>query len=164
MAIRFSADEILAIAQGIETNGARFYQVAAGRIAHGKSQEVLLDLARWEQVHERIFAEMRQTLAKEQKDADIFDPSGEAALYLQSLADAQVFGPPQDPVERIGPNPTYRGILQTAIALEKESIVFYVGMRDFVSQASGRERVDAILREEMNHVTILNRELREAKE
>ncbi len=159
MSIRFSADEVLEIAQAIEANGTRFYQVAAESLGRGKPQDVLMELSRWEQVHERTFAQMRQALAKEERDSDVFDPDGEASLYLRALADAQVFKPTDDPAARIGPNPTYQGILQTAIGLEKESILFYVGMRDFVSQAGGKARIDAILREEMNHVTVLTREL-----
>lgn len=164
MSIRFSADEVLEIAQAIENNGARFYQAAADCVGGGKPQQILTELSRWERIHEGIFAEMRQALAKDEKDSDVYDPQGEAALYLKALADAQVFGPSVDPMAKLGPNPTYEGILLTAIGMEKDSILFYVGMKDVVSQAMGKARIDAIVREEMKHVALLSHELNEAKD
>jgi len=45
-----------------------------------------------------------------------------------------------------------------AIGLEKDSIVFYLGMKDAVPERLGRSRIDDIIREEMSHVYLLSRE------
>ena len=43
--------------------------------------------------------------------------------------------------------------------LEKESIVFYLGLRDLVPAKLGKDKVERILREEMSHVALLRGQL-----
>ena len=50
-------------------------------------------------------------------------------------------------------------ILKAAIEAEKDSIVFYLGMRESVPPNLGRERLDAIIKEEMGHIRLLSKEL-----
>ena len=52
-----------------------------------------------------------------------------------------------------------RDILMAAIEAEKDSIVFYLGMKDAVPDDLGKSRLDAIIREEMGHVRLLSRKL-----
>jgi rubrerythrin len=51
MGIRFSADEILSIAETIERNGVGFYQTAAKMVSAEESRRLLLDLADREKAH-----------------------------------------------------------------------------------------------------------------
>ena len=51
-------------------------------------------------------------------------------------------------------------ILKIAIGLEKESIVFYVGIKDIVPKSLGKDKIDAIIREEMSHVVLLSDQLK----
>jgi len=159
MGVRFTADEVLAMAEAIEANAVRFYEVAAAEVPGDDCRKLLSDLARWERGHERTFAEMRASLPREEADSPVFDPDDQAPQYLQALADASVFRPGEDPSLRLGPRPEYRQILMAALELENESIAFYVGMRDLVPLSAGRSRVDAIVDEEKAHLTILNEEL-----
>jgi len=50
-------------------------------------------------------------------------------------------------------------ILQKAIGMEKDSIVFYLGIKELVPERLGKGRIDAIIREEMNHITSLSKRL-----
>ena len=50
-------------------------------------------------------------------------------------------------------------ILKEAITAEKDSIVFYLGMKDLVPQALGKNRIDAVIKEEMAHIRTLSKEL-----
>jgi rubrerythrin len=50
-------------------------------------------------------------------------------------------------------------ILKAAITAEKDSIAFYLGMKDAVSDSHGKQRVEAIIKEEMQHIRILSKEL-----
>ena len=50
-------------------------------------------------------------------------------------------------------------ILKEAITAEKDSIVFYLGMKEMVPETLGRSRIDAIIKEEMAHINILSKEL-----
>ncbi|MEE9120739.1 MAG: hypothetical protein V3U56_05580 [Syntrophobacteria bacterium] len=46
-----------------------------------------------------------------------------------------------------------------AIGQEKDSIVFYTGLKGMISQTAGRERIEEIIKEEMGHIGFLNREI-----
>jgi hypothetical protein len=87
-----------------------------------------------------------------------FDPDGEAARYLNAIADGQVFDLHADLIEDLA-GKTIEEILKIAIDLEKDSIVFYLGLRDLVSESLGKDKVETIIREEMGHVTLLSDEL-----
>jgi rubrerythrin len=164
MAVNFNADEILAVAVNIEVNGINFYQSAAAAVPDGRPRQLLLDLAGRERVHEKTFTEMRGKLSARQREQVTFDPDNESSLYLKALADSTVFKQQADPLKVLGKSPTYKAILLAAMGIEKESIVFYVGMRDFIPVSLGRSQVDAILREEMTHLTTLGKELAAIKD
>jgi rubrerythrin len=51
------------------------------------------------------------------------------------------------------------GILKEAITAEKDSILFYLGIKDLVPQALGQNRIDEIIKEEMAHIHLLTQEL-----
>jgi rubrerythrin len=51
------------------------------------------------------------------------------------------------------------GIFKSALAAEKDSIAFYVGMKDLVPAGSGRAKIDDIIKEEMGHIRLLGERL-----
>jgi len=159
MAFSFNADEVLQMAERIERNGARFYRRAAEACgADERTRNKLLELAEMEDYHEQTFAKMREALRVEESQPVAFDPQGEAARYLAAMADANVFGPEADPVDLIC-DKSIEELLKIAIGLEKESIVFYLGLRDLVPAKLGMDKVERILREEMSHVALLRGQL-----
>jgi rubrerythrin len=83
----------------------------------------------------------------------VFDPEGESVLYLRALADTRVF------FEKAIDTSSMREILKDAITAEKDSIVFYLGMREMVPEKMGKARMDAIIKEEMGHIRLLSKEL-----
>ena len=54
-------------------------------------------------------------------------------------------------------------ILEIALNLEKQSILFYVGLKDLVPQQHGKDKVDAIIDEEKQHVAQLSDVLRNTR-
>ena len=164
MSIDFNADEIFEMAEEIERNGAKFYRKAAEGREEKHSQQLLMDLAAMEDEHERLFASMRKELSKQERASDVFDPYGEAALYLRAMADGVVFKVGEDPSARLTGKESMEDILRTAIGLEKDSIVFYLGMRDLVPDRLGKPKVEGIIKEEMKHITDLNKALKELKQ
>ena len=159
MGIQFSADEIFEMAEQIERNGAKFYHKAADGVDDKSEASILLDLAAMEEDHEKTFAAMRKELSGGEVEPTAFDPQGEAALYLQAFADGHVFDPKADPSEKLTGKETFDDILRIAIGLEKDSIVFYLGIRDAVKKKQGKEKVDDIIKEEMSHVSGLSKQL-----
>jgi rubrerythrin len=159
--ITFNADEIFEMAEQIERNGAKFYRKAA-EPAGGESRDLLLRLAAMEEDHERTFAAMRAELAPAETQSTTFDPDNEAALYLRAMADGKVFT--ADPSEALSGQEPMEDILQTAIGLEKDSIVFYESMKDAVPAAAGGGRLDGIIRQEIGHIVELTKQLEALKE
>jgi rubrerythrin len=153
MSYDFNADDIFEMALQMERNGAKFYKDAAAGLGESKSQGFLLDLARMEEAHEKTFAKLREDLSGSEKDATVFDPSGESVLYLKALADTRVFFEKKVDVS------SFKEILKAAITAEKDSIVFYLGMKDLVPEKLGKTRIDDIIREEMGHIQILAKKI-----
>ena len=163
MSIAFNADEILEMAEQIERNGAKFYRRAAEG-ADARSRQQLLDLAAMEDVHEKTFASMRSELSEQEQKLMAFDPEGEAGLYLQAFADGHVFDVNADPSELLTGREKMEDILQTAIGLEKDSIVFYLGLKEMVPEKLGKGKIDDIIKEEMSHIIDLSKELAALKQ
>jgi len=153
MSYDFNADDIFEIAEQLEKNGAKFYRNAANGISDPASKEFLLKLAGMEDEHEKTFHSLRATLTGKEKSPTVFDPQDEAVLYLQALADTRVF------FEKEMTGTSMKEILKSAIEAEKDSIVFYLGMKDAVPEKSGRDKIEAIIKEEMGHIRILSSKL-----
>jgi len=70
-----------------------------------------------------------------------------------------VFDMESDPFAILASGANMETILTTAIGREKESIVFYAGLKGGVSVEAGRAKVDAIIGEELIHVALLSEHL-----
>lgn len=153
MSYEFNADEVFEIAEQIERNGANFYRTAAESIADEKKKKLLIDLAEMEDEHEKTFKTMRSELSEDEKVLTTFDPQGEIENYLRALADTRVFYEKKIDISSL------KEIFKTAITAEKDSIVFYLGMKEVVPVHLGKEKLDGIIKEEMNHIKLLSTEL-----
>lgn len=116
----FNADEVFEMAEQIERNGARFYRAAAKKIP--EVHQVFSDLAAMEDEHEKTFADMRAELSGIEVDPPVFDPDGQAQMYLRAMADEHVVNVKTDPVEQLAGKETPEEVLKMAIGLEKDSI------------------------------------------
>jgi rubrerythrin len=163
MSISFNADEVFEMAEEIERNGAKFYRKAASNAADPAVAKMLNDMAVMEDGHLAAFAIMRTQLSGSQAEQITFDPDGEAAMYLQSMADFHGFEGKVSIDEELTGNETPEQILNIAITAEKESVAFYAGIRDLVSEKAGKDKVDDVIREEMQHVVMLTKCLMELK-
>lgn len=153
MSYDFNADDVFEMAEQMERNGAKFYRDAAEGNVDPANKEFLLGLAEMEVAHEKTFKAIRAELSAKEQVKTVFDPEGEAALYLRALADTRVF------FEKDIDTSSMRGILKSAIEAEKDSIVFYLGMKEAVPAELGKGRLDSIIKEEMGHIKLLSKEL-----
>lgn len=153
MAFDFNAKDIFEMAKQIERNGVKFYESAAAGVPGDTEKKMLLNLAQMEVAHEQTFADLEKELTDQEIATTTFDPNNEAALYLKALADTKVF------FEKKIDTTSMKEILKAAITAEKDSIVFYLGMRDLVPGKLGSKRIDDIIKEEMAHIRILSKEL-----
>jgi rubrerythrin len=156
MSITLNALEVFEIAERIERNSVNFYLKAAKTFSEEKLSEVLLSLAEFEKEHEKTYSNMRKQISTKEWEVTAFDPENEMALYLKKIADSHIFDPDKDPVERLKDKETVEDILNFAIQSEKEKIIFYLGLKNYVPTQAGKNKVDEIINEEMNHIAELN--------
>lgn len=159
MGINFNADEILEIAERIERNGRRFYTKAAANTTEEEARKLLLELASMEQEHEKTFTELRSHLTNDERETKDYDPYDEKSRYLEAMADGKVFDYTKDPSEMLSGTENISDVLGKAIGLEKDSIVFYLGIKEMVTERLGSARVADIIKEEMRHITVLSKYL-----
>jgi rubrerythrin len=149
MAYDFNADEIFEMAVQIEINGAKFYKKAADTVSDPSAKQFLVELAQMEAEHEKTFLALKKDLADKEKKSTIFDPDGDAVEYLHALAGTRVF------FEKKMDTSSLKEIFKDALTAEKDSIVFYLGMKELVPDHLGKDKIENIIKEEMKHISSL---------
>ena len=155
MSITFNADEILEMALEIERKGAAFYTRAAELGQSASARAMFLELAAMEEDHRKTFSEMRAGLSEDERKEMTYDPQGELPYYLQAFAGKSMAKKGAGSEVQLSGNESVEDILRLAIGMEKDSIVFYLGLQDLVPARVGGARVDEILKEEMGHIATL---------
>jgi len=163
MANEFTADEVFRIAEQIERNGADFYGQIAEKVSGDPISRLFRELASMEKEHEKTFSAMRSSLSDEEREGTTFDPDQEGPQYLEALAGVSVL---DDRVKKafsliatLSGDDILRDGLKAAIDLEKDSVVFYLGMKELVPDRLGKDKLDWIIKEEMRHIRILGARL-----
>ena len=151
----YNIDEILAMAERIERNGVDYYDRAAELTEDEGKKAKLRKLADMERSHEQIFAEMRASQPEERAS---FDPDGEVGRYLGAIVDGKVFDYRSAPAADLA-GKSLVDVYRKAIDLEKDSIIFYLGIRELVPEKLGNAQMDDIIREEMGHIVLLSDDL-----
>ena len=156
--INLTANEVLEIAVQIERNGIRFYEQAAVAVQRAEDRRLLQSLAEMEADHEKMFLELQAALTPAERAGSEIDADAEAAQYLQAIADGHVFDIQLEPTDILTGRETPEEILSIAIGLEKESVVYYSALREIISSAASRAKVEQVIREELRHVAQLSRQ------
>ncbi len=156
MAYDYNASEIFDVAIQIEENGAAFYRKAAQLQPDSKNKEFLTMLGSMEDRHKVVFIEMKEKITEIESGQTVFDPDNESSQYLRAMADSHGGEGSPAVAETLTGKETIAEILTIARDLEKESILFYVGLRDFVPPKYGQDKIDDIIREERKHVILLD--------
>ncbi len=155
MSVKYNLDEIFEIAIRIEENGAAFYNKASSLQADPKTAGILQDLAGMEDDHKATFQNMRSAANTESTVDSEFDPYLESVTYLHTAADAHGGEGSVSVTASLTGDESLKDILQTAVGLEKDSIVFYLGIRNNVANKADVEKIDEIISEEKDHLTTL---------
>lgn len=158
MAEIFSAKEIFEMAEQIERNGARFYRESAPKMQPSVSK-LFQKLAQMENDHERFFISMRSRLSHELE----FDPDGEVARYLHGFVESEIFDLKGNYNAAVNALKSERDALNFALAIEKETVAFYTGIRELVPESLGKADIEHIIREEMMHIAYIRSEIAKLK-
>lgn len=158
MSMTLNAFESFEIAEQIERNGTKFYRKAAEIFDDPHIHKMFIRLADWETGHEEIFAGMRKQLSEQGRELRTFRPEDELP-DVKAMAGLAVFGIKPDPSDELTGGESRADVLKQAIKKEKDSIVFYKGLKEFISARAGKDKIDDIIEEEFKHIRILNQSL-----
>jgi rubrerythrin len=156
MGIDFNICEIFDIAKELEKNRAVFFRSAAKKFTDKKISDTLLELADREQKNANNFARTKEGFTQAECPLTVYDPDNAEYLYLKAMAQDHVCSPGSCKV--LNGSESLRDVLQMAIGMEKEAVVFYTGLKDFVAEGS-QKNVDFIIKEKMTHIAALNKKL-----
>lgn len=150
------ADEVFSKAEEIERKGAKFYRDAAQRAPSDEVKRMLLDLAAMEDGHLQIFQQMREEFRNCKKNNVALKSDSDVASYIQMTSDYDKSGGVESTLEQLTGRETVEEIFRIAIEAENRSILFYVGLKHMVQTKADKDRLEAIIKEEMSHFVSLN--------
>ena len=148
MGVFFSGKELVNIAVGIERNGAAFYYSLANSAKDLAIRGAYQYLSDKETEHIEVFRSLLATMGD-------YEPpethTEEYRSYLEALIDSLVFTDDEavrELAEKVGSDAE---AIQIGLGAEKDSILFYSEMLEFV-RSSDRDVVDRIIQEEKSHL------------
>jgi rubrerythrin len=160
MTVTLNAFDVFEIAEQIERNGTDFYIRAAELFDDPDTRQMFLRLAEWETEHGQTFARMKQQLFEQNRQPGISE-SEDLLPDPRVMAGLAVFGIRSNPAEELRGRQEKTAIIRKAVEKEKDSIVFYHGLREFVPAGADKDRIDDIIKEEMKHIVILDQSLKQ---
>ncbi|MFC1937312.1 ferritin family protein [Chloroflexota bacterium] len=148
MSITFSDNELINIAIGIERRGVAFYEVMARSARDNNARKVFALLADMERGHIETF----QGMLREGNRPQVAETyAGEYAAYLGALVDSAVFTDDMASSEMATRAESDIAALELAIAGEKDSLLFYYGMKEIMPPPA-QSTVDNVINEEKLHL------------
>ena len=154
--MKFSVREVLEMALQTEKTGYDFYTGMADKFSGNKGlKELFNKLALQEKKHEHAFLKLLETVTEA-------EPEGweEAQNYFRAMAESEFFLGREKPLTAMENVKTELDAVDLALGFEKQSILYYAGLRDFVSDKAA---VDDIIKEETEHVKWLRGQMETLK-
>ncbi len=155
--------EALAAAVRIEENGAAFYRKAAAAASDPGAAETFGTLAKWEEEHRGYFSALALEL-EQRESLFLNDPKGEFAARVRDMADAGVYDLKRDVEAFFGERRSQRDAVKFALGIEKDSVIFYLGLQEAMADSEESLKVGGIIKEEMRHISILSALLKRLKD
>ncbi len=144
----YSADELVNFAVKIEEQGIAFYKAMAQKTKNQEVKALYLSLAIDEEQHRKRYQAL---LSKVQKGSAPGEYPEEYQGYLRALVENTVFPSSTKQKEALAND---GDVLDFAIDREKDSILFYLEMRDHLPKICS-DIVETIINEERKHIVKL---------
>lgn len=152
----FAGSEIVELGIQIEKNGRDFYNALVEQLKNQKAKEAFKYLAGEEEKHIAVFQNILDSVHKYEPPESY---PGEYFAYMNALARDYVFTQ-KDKGREIAKNVKGdKEAISLGIGFEKDSIIFYVGMKKVVPEYD-HKIVDKLITQEQDHL----RQLSELKE
>ncbi len=151
-----TADDVFSMAIRLEENGYAFYEGAAKKTKEAAVKRLFEELAGMEEGHIRAFKSIRSTMPAALLEPPVWDPEGLAESYLQATADTHIFTveAAENRLKGIG---TADQAIDMAIQFEKDSVAFFLGMKELLSHPDGKDEINKLIDAEMEHIRMLSR-------
>lgn len=148
MANIFAGSEIVELGIQIEKNGRDFYNTLVDQSKNQKAKDIFKFLADQEEAHIATFQKVLDSVHK-------YEPSesypGEYFAYMNALASNYVFTRKDKGKEIAKKVRGDKEAVELGIGSEKDSIIFYEGMKRVVPEY-GHKVIDEMIEQEQNHL------------
>jgi rubrerythrin len=151
----FNEIEAVRIAQDMEKNGLAFYQRAAAKTANPAVREVFQQLIADEKEHLKTFEELHAALEARRTAGQAFEDDAELGAYIGQLLGTQVFCEKCAATGLLNKAEDDCSALAVSLQAERDAIVFYQEMLNFVDSKEAKEAFDWILKEERRHLVTI---------
>jgi len=149
--VRYSAKEVLDMALRIEENGEFFYAMAAEAARTDKAKVLFEFLLMEEKKHTRCFRALIKDAGTETAPNKLDPYIEDAYLYLNALADSEVFINAEEGAEFAQKIRSEEDAIDYAIKAEKDSLLFYYEIGHFIREKD-KGILDTIVKEEKDHL------------
>ena len=144
----FAASEVVEIGIEIEKNGRDFYNASTKQAKNAKVKEIFQHLAEEEEKHIVVFEKILNSIEKYTLPESY---SPEYFAYLNALAAQSVFTQAQKGKEIAKGVKSDKEAIDIGIGAEKDSLVFYAGIKKVVPQYQ-QKIVDEVINQEEGHL------------
>ena len=148
----FSAKELIEVAVREEQTGAIYYRALAEATESEELAEFARAVAKMEDDHEAKFRALLESVGEYEPTGESY--AGEYESYMSYLLEGRIFPAGQDGVELARQQADDKAAVETAMELERNTLLFYHEMIQFVPEQH-RAMLDGIIAEERQHVTDL---------
>lgn len=152
MANLFTGSEVVEIGIQIEKNGRDFYRTLANQSKNEKAVEIYRYLSIEEEKHIAVFEKILDGLEKYTQQESY---PGEYIAYMNVLAGEYVFTQSNKGAEIAERVKSDKEAVDLGIGFEKDSIIFYEGMKKFVPIKT-QEVLSALIEQEQGHLRKLS--------
>ncbi len=148
MANVFAGSEIVEMGVQIEKNGKDFYDTVLAQTKDEKAKNIFKYLAEEEEKHIVTFRKILDSVHKYEPPESY---PGEYFAYMRALASEYVFTQKDKGREIAKSAKSDKAAVSLGVKFEKDSIIFYEGMKKVIPEGQGKV-VDALIGQEKNHL------------
>jgi len=148
----FTGSEIVEFGIQIEKNGRDFYKTLINQSKNQKAKDTFKYLAGEEEKHITVFQEILNRVGKYEPPESY---PGEYFAYMSSLASEHVFTQKDKGVETAKNTKSDKEAIDLGIGFEKDSIIFYEGMKKVVLEHD-HKAIDELIMQEQSHLRQLS--------
>lgn len=156
----FNATEVFRIAVEIKERCAAFYEKAQTVIQDPEVKGLFENLVREEVEHKKRIEDLKAKVPAGAWSPTVSDPDQELDLYIKMVADQHVLSSTEDLHAQLARVQSTKDALKLALQLEKDSVIFFLGMQEATCEGKDRDLLALLIKEEQDHVRRLSLQVR----